>query len=423
MNTFFPAAACAQLQIVLGESAANLAALEGLLTANPIKAETIVVLPEMWATGFAYDRVDSFARDTPKTLAALTELARRYQLYFAGSLTGTLPDNGLPHNVMYLVGPQGVLDCAAKQHLFSLWKEDLYYAPGEEKVFLTSPHGEVGTLVCYDLRFPEQARVQAFSGCKLLLVSAEWPLTRLEHWRALLQARAIENQVFVVAANGCGKTGEMHLAGHSMIIGPDGQILAEAEESDTLIQAPLAISELTALRSRFCPPGERPWRGDDEHKVCDLSSLLQRLAAIRQQGSRIAFTNGCFDLVHAGHVRYLQEARRSGDCLVVGLNSDSSVRRQNKSPDRPINTQEDRARVLAALGCVDFVVIFDETTPLSLINAIKPAILVKGADWAEEAIVGAAEVKEAGGEILRIPLTEGRSTTKIIAHIQKSATV
>ena len=127
--------------------------------------------------------------------------------------------------------------------------------------------------------------------------------------------------------------------------------------------------------------------------------------------------------MHAGHVRYLQEARRSGDCLVVGLNSDSSVRRQNKSPDRPINTQEDRARVLAALGCVDFVVIFDETTPLSLINAIKPAILVKGADWAEEAIVGAAEVKEAGGEVLRIPLTEGRSTTKIIAHIQKSATV
>ncbi len=125
--------------------------------------------------------------------------------------------------------------------------------------------------------------------------------------------------------------------------------------------------------------------------------------------------------MHSGHVRYGQEARRSGDCLVVGLNSDSSVRRQNKSPDRPINTQEDRARVLAALGCVDFVVIFDETTPLSLINAIKPAILVKGADWAEEAIVGATEVKESGGEVLLIPLTEGRSTTKIIAQIQKSA--
>ncbi|NLZ16671.1 MAG: D-glycero-beta-D-manno-heptose 1-phosphate adenylyltransferase [Desulfobulbaceae bacterium] len=208
------------------------------------------------------------------------------------------------------------------------------------------------------------------------------------------------------------------MAGHSLIVAPDGSILAEAEEEESIVTARLNVQILKEQRRLFCPPGERPWRFYDTAKISTLEDLLPRLTAMRRQGSRIAFTNGCFDLLHAGHVSYLEEARRSADCLVVGLNSDSSVRLQNKGAGRPINTETDRARVLAALVCVDFVVLFDDPTPLTLIRALLPEVLVKGADWPEEQIAGAAEVRAAGGTVRRIELTPGRSTSALIATIK-----
>ncbi|NQS72124.1 MAG: D-glycero-beta-D-manno-heptose 1-phosphate adenylyltransferase [Desulfobulbaceae bacterium] len=203
-----------------------------------------------------------------------------------------------------------------------------------------------------------------------------------------------------------------------MVVGPDGSVLAEGGEEQGIYSAQLDGQVQQELRRSFCPPGERPWRSHDAAKLCSLAELLPRLTAIRSQGSRIAFTNGCFDLLHAGHVNYLEEARRTADCLVLGLNSDNSVRLQNKGEGRPINSEADRARVLAALGCVDFVVLFDDPTPLKLITAIMPEVLVKGADWPEDQIAGATEVKAAGGEVRRIGLTPGRSTTSLIKIIQ-----
>jgi rfaE bifunctional protein nucleotidyltransferase chain/domain len=157
----------------------------------------------------------------------------------------------------------------------------------------------------------------------------------------------------------------------------------------------------------------------DRHKIRSLDQLRAELALIKRQGSRIAFTNGCFDILHAGHVSYLEEARRTADCLVVGLNADCSVRGL-KGPSRPVNGEADRARVLAALGCVDYVVLFSEETPLRLITALLPDVLVKGADWAEDQIVGAAEVKVAGGRVVRIPFEHDRSTTGLIDRIRTS---
>jgi len=129
------------------------------------------------------------------------------------------------------------------------------------------------------------------------------------------------------------------------------------------------------------------------------------------------FTNGCFDILHAGHVDYLEKARKLGDFLIVGLNSDRSVR-AIKGPERPVNRESDRARVLAALGCVDAVVLFDEETPLNLIRELLPDVLVKGADWAEEDIVGGREVRGAGGQVVTVPLVENRSTTRLIKKLQ-----
>jgi D-beta-D-heptose 7-phosphate kinase/D-beta-D-heptose 1-phosphate adenosyltransferase len=149
---------------------------------------------------------------------------------------------------------------------------------------------------------------------------------------------------------------------------------------------------------------------------------LALVRELRAGGQTIVFTNGVFDLLHPGHVRYLQQARALGDALIVGLNSDRSVR-NNKGPGRPITPEAERAEILAALACVDAVVLFDEDTPHELIAAVQPDILVKGADWAADAIVGRGVVEARGGRVVRIPVEAGYSTSKIVAKIRRSDAV
>ncbi len=149
-------------------------------------------------------------------------------------------------------------------------------------------------------------------------------------------------------------------------------------------------------------------------KICELNQLLFRVAEWRQKGVRIVFTNGCFDLLHAGHVTYLEKARRFGDRLVVGLNTDRSVR-VLKGESRPVIHEVDRARVLAALAAVDAVILFDSETPLELIRSIRPDVLVKGDDYREDQVVGGDEVKNWGGHVALVPVVPGRSSSKIIS--------
>jgi rfaE bifunctional protein nucleotidyltransferase chain/domain len=139
---------------------------------------------------------------------------------------------------------------------------------------------------------------------------------------------------------------------------------------------------------------------------------------LRSRGLKVVFTNGVFDLLHPGHVRYLSEARRLGDALIVAVNSDRSARTLDKGLDRPLNRDSERAEVLAALSCVDATVIFDEDTPHAIVKSLQPDVLVKGADWAEGTIVGAAIVEARGGRVVRIPVAEGYSTTRLIDRIR-----
>jgi len=138
---------------------------------------------------------------------------------------------------------------------------------------------------------------------------------------------------------------------------------------------------------------------------------------LRARGRTIVFTNGVFDLLHPGHVRYLQQARALGDALIVGVNSDRSVR-AIKGPTRPITPEDERAELIEGLACVDAAVVFDEDTPWQLIAALQPDVLVKGADWAADAIVGRDIVEARGGRVVRVPLEAGKSTTAIIEHIK-----
>ena len=154
--------------------------------------------------------------------------------------------------------------------------------------------------------------------------------------------------------------------------------------------------------------------------VLSLPLLLEQLAPLRAQGAKIVFSNGCFDILHPGHADLLARAKAEGDILVLGLNSDASVRRQGKGADRPFNSFAVRAFVLAHLASVDFVVEFDEDTPLRLIQAVRPHVLVKGGDWKPEAIVGRAEVEADGGRVLSLPLLQGYSTTALAQRIRAS---
>lgn len=156
-------------------------------------------------------------------------------------------------------------------------------------------------------------------------------------------------------------------------------------------------------------------------KICDLPKLKSLVSSWQSEGKKIVFTNGVFDLLHIGHITYMAKASELGDKLIIGLNSDSSVKRI-KGDDRPVNDQNSRAALLAALFFVDGIVVFEEDTPLNLITALQPDILVKGADYAIENIVGAKEVIANGGEVRTIDFVDGYSSTSIIQKIRKQIT-
>ena len=182
-----------------------------------------------------------------------------------------------------------------------------------------------------------------------------------------------------------------------IVVGKAGTAVVDREELEAHWQARVA-----------------PWQS--KLRTCDeLSRALQQH---RGRGERVVFTNGCFDLLHGGHVHYLQQARALGDCLVVALNDDASVRLL-KGDDRPLRPQDERTRVLAALACVDYVVLFGEATPLALIKSLKPDVLVKGGDYTLETVVGRKEVEASGGAVHLIPYVEGVSTTGLVARIRQ----
>jgi len=170
-------------------------------------------------------------------------------------------------------------------------------------------------------------------------------------------------------------------------------------------------AELDSALARAASPKHHPG------SLATISTAAEMAAAWRRMGESVVFTNGCFDLIHAGHIELLTFAAREGDRLIVGLNTDASVKRL-KGPTRPIQTEQDRARIIGALRAVDLVVLFDEPTPLSLIDAIGPDVLVKGADYTEDQVVGGDLVKARGGRVALFPLVEGRSSTKIVERMR-----
>ncbi len=406
-----------QFAVVPGDIEANLSSFVRGLDSLVVSSPGLLVLPEMWSCGFDYSRMDAHGGRTPEIIAILTKTARLLGVFLAGSLPEV--DGARIYNTMFLVGPDGIMGRHRKSRLFAPMGEDRFFAPGPLPGRWKTPVAGIAPLVCFELRFPELARGAVASGAEIIVVSAQWPGARIGQWRLLLKARALENQAFVVAANACGRISD-EPGGYSGVIAPDGTVLSEAGAGEEAAMVTVDMGLTDTVRQRFSTVASPAPADRAATKVVSREEISEHLAPYRKNGQKVVFTNGCFDILHPGHVIYLEEARRLGDCLVLGLNSDASVRRL-KGEERPVNNESGRARVIAALACVDFVVIFGEDTPIELIRMVRPDILVKGGDWPVEKIVGGPGVEAYGGRVLSIPLVAGHSTTGIIDGIKISA--
>ncbi|MBW1926766.1 MAG: D-glycero-beta-D-manno-heptose 1-phosphate adenylyltransferase [Deltaproteobacteria bacterium] len=380
----------------------------------------LLLLPELWATGPLGEADRYLAHEIPELLPELKTLAEKNGIHVVGTLPELAADESGEKlfNTTYVIGPDNIFHTYRKIHLFAPMGEDHVFSPGTDPVALWIPFKRselgLGLITCFDLRFPEIVRHLVYLGVDLVLLSALWPLSRRRHLELLMESRAVESQCFLAGANAWGMLGDTEFGGGSEIIGPRGEILAKASDRETILLAELDMDEIHSVRQDFFTAhAPRSWWPKANPKILDLPSLSAAVNRRRKAGQKMVFTNGCFDILHAGHVSYLESARHMGDYLVVGLNSDESVRKI-KGPGRPVNHEAMRAHVLAGLAAVDYVVIFDDPTPLHLIQTIIPNILVKGADWKEKDIVGAETVKNAGGRIARIPFVYDTSTSRIL---------
>lgn len=210
----------------------------------------IIILPELWSCGFDNTNLIDHAEKTPAIIEILKEKAVYHNLILAGSLPEL--SDGKIYNTLYLIDKNGeVIASYRKIHLFTLSGEDNYFTAGKKAVMVKTSIGPVGLMICYDLRFPELCRSLALQGALLVFISAQWPLARIEHWNILLKARALENQIFIIAANMCGRDSNLVYGGCSQIISPQGKILAMAEDKANILKADINLNEIKEFRKQI----------------------------------------------------------------------------------------------------------------------------------------------------------------------------
>ncbi len=405
----------------------------------------LICLPELWHCGPVLKKEGDIPfNDASSLLSMLQALVNELNIFLICGMPESYDMHGREYrfNAAYLISHRKTPESYRKIHLFRPFGEDRIFSRGITPVafWLNIEDGRatksysdtnnldthhqnmeigIGPIICFDLRFPELSREYAIIGCSVIVCIALWPEERIGQFKALLRARAIENQCFVVGVNACGKKAGVQFGGASSIISPKGDVLYECGKEKEAFSLDLEIGLIKEARNRFLTARPKNWQIPISSKTLLLNDLMPIVKRRRASGQKCVFTNGCFDIIHAGHVAYLEEARRQGDFLVVGINSDSSVKKI-KGSLRPINPEHIRASVIAGLGCVDYVTIFNETTPLQLIKSLMPDCLVKGEDWGPNDIVGADTVKKNGGSVYRIPFVHDISTTKIIGKIVAS---
>lgn len=238
-----------QFNVKQGDVDANLAYVRTALKRAADQGAQLVVLPEMWSSGFAYKQLNELALRTATIVDELLELSRQLKLVICGSMPE--PNGDKVFNTASVIDNGRLVGFYRKIHLFSLLGEDRAFSGGDQWLLADTSIGKIGVIICYDLRFPELSRCLALAGAQVICVPAQWPKPREEHWRTLLRARAIENQLFVVSANACGLVGKLDFFGMSMIINPKGEVLAEAGEEEREIIAMLDMRVMDDWRAQI----------------------------------------------------------------------------------------------------------------------------------------------------------------------------
>jgi len=256
MHAAIPVASI-QFNLTLGDIDANLAkALAGLREAHAAGAR-LAVLPEMWSTGYDYRHLADLAERTPDVIAALCAFSAETSMVLVGSLPEK--EGEALYNAATVIDCGQVVGRYRKLHLFSTMGEDRFLTAGDQDLVVDTSVARIGVAICYDLRFPEQFRKMALEGAEVICLPAEWPKPRQEHWRTLLRARAIENQLFVAAANCCGTQGKLDFFGMSLLISARGEVLAEGGESDVVLTASFDRAEKEGYRNQIrCFLDRRP---------------------------------------------------------------------------------------------------------------------------------------------------------------------
>jgi len=251
-------AAAIQFNVKQGDIDANLAYVREALARIADQGANLAVLPEMWSTGFAYKALNELALRTPQVVDELAELSARYKLVIVGSQPEAAGDNRV-YNTAHVIDNGRLVAAYRKLHLFSLLGEDKAFKGGDAWCLAETSLGKIGVIICYDLRFPELCRRLALEEAVVVCVPAQWPKPRQEHWRTLLRARAIENQLYLVAANACGLIGKLDFFGMSMVIDPKGEVLRDAGDEQGEIVAPLSRQLMDDWRAQIpCFSDRRP---------------------------------------------------------------------------------------------------------------------------------------------------------------------
>ncbi len=241
--------AAIQFNINLGYIDANLDKATSALQRVAARGAQLAVLPEMWSCGYDYRNLKGLAKETPRVLEAVQEECRKLNLVSVGSLPEL--DKGTIYNTAYVIDKGELVGSYRKLHLFSTMREDQFLGAGNHALVAETSLGRLGIAICYDLRFPELFRKLALEGAEIICIPAEWPKPRQEHWKTLLRARAIENQLFIIAANCCGLQGKLDFFGLSQLISPLGNLLQTAEEAETELVANFDFSEMEKYRAQI----------------------------------------------------------------------------------------------------------------------------------------------------------------------------
>lgn len=241
----------AQINIELGDPKRNLSTLEKMAAQASSRGSHILVMPELWSTGYALDRASEFASQlNAGVFAQISTIATQHKVSIIGSV---LEKRGSDYtnSASFFASNGRMMGIYRKIHLFGLMEEDRYLQAGSSPLMMELPWGKTALAICYDLRFPELFRRYGTEQTKIVVIPAEWPLERIDHWRALLIARAIENQYYVIATNAAGQTGDTVFGGHSMIVDPWGKVIVEAGEDPMLVTAEIELDRVDEIRKRI----------------------------------------------------------------------------------------------------------------------------------------------------------------------------